>query len=129
MLLLPKILKRKNEGVECEGFKDHKKIKTSLRKRIDRPVGEARYADRNILKRRLVVCVSLSNIVGYCIQHENYRIRCFRQLAPFLGRLENRIFFPACANCLVAVVDSTTFLHCKWVKVGVHEALTEKTIL
>ena len=40
------------EGVECEGFKEHKKIKTSLRKRIDQPVGEARYADRNILKRR-----------------------------------------------------------------------------
>ena len=48
----PKIPKRKNEGVECEGFKEHKKIKTSLRKRIDQPVGEARYADRNILKRR-----------------------------------------------------------------------------
>ena len=40
------------EGVECEGFKEHKKSKTSLRKRIDRPVGEAQYADRNILKRR-----------------------------------------------------------------------------
>ena len=47
-----KIPKRKNEGVECEGFKEHKKIKTSLRKRIDLFVGEARYADRNILKRR-----------------------------------------------------------------------------
>ena len=52
VLLSPKIPKRKNEGVECEGFKEHKKIKTSLRKRIDQPVGEARYADRNILKRR-----------------------------------------------------------------------------
>ena len=49
-----------------------------------------------------------------------------RLLAPFLGRLENRIFFPACANCLVAVVDSTRFVHCKWAKVGAHEALTEK---
>ena len=49
-----------------------------------------------------------------------------RLLAPFLGKLENRIFFPACTNCLVAVVDSTTFLHCEWAKVGVHEALTEK---
>ena len=36
-----------------------------------------------------------------------------RLLAPLLGRLENRIFFPACANCLVAVVDSTTFGLCK----------------
>ena len=43
--------------------------------RIDLFVGEARYADRNILKRRLVVCVSLTNIVGYCIQNENCRIR------------------------------------------------------
>ena len=32
----PKIPKRKNEVVECEGFKGHKKIKRSLRKRIDR---------------------------------------------------------------------------------------------
>ena len=51
-----------------------------------------------------------------------------RLLAPFLGRLENRIFFPACANCLVAV-DSTRFVHCKWAKVGAHEALTEKRIV
>ena len=52
-----------------------------------------------------------------------------RLLAPFLGRLENRIFFPACANRLVAVVDSTRFVHCKWAKVSVHEALTEKRIV
>ena len=52
-----------------------------------------------------------------------------RLLAPFLGRLENRIFFPACANCLVAVVDSTRFVNCKWAKVGVHEALREKRIV
>ena len=52
-----------------------------------------------------------------------------RLLAPVLGRLENRISFPACANCLVAVVDSTRFVNCKWAKVGVHEALTEKRIV
>ena len=52
VLSSPKIPKRKNEGVQCKGFKDYKKIKTSLRKKIDRLVGEARYADRNILKRR-----------------------------------------------------------------------------
>ena len=52
VLLSPKIPKRKNEGVECKGFKEYKRIKTSLRKRTDRPVGEARYADGNILKRR-----------------------------------------------------------------------------
>ena len=52
-----------------------------------------------------------------------------RLLAPFLGRLENRIFFPACANCMVAVIDSTTFMHCKWAKVRVQEALTEKRIV
>ena len=72
----------------------------SLRKRIDRPVGEARYADRNILKRRWVVCVSLSNIVGYCIQHENYRIHRFKfdSLLHSYEDLKTASFFPACAN-------------------------------
>ena len=82
------------------------------------------------LKHLWVVCVSLSNIVGYCIQHENYRIHRFKfdSLLHSYEDSKTASFFPACANCLVAVVDSTTFLHCKWVKVSVHEALTEKTI-
>ena len=51
MLFLSKILKRKHGG-ECGGFKELKKIKTGLRKMIDQPVGETRYAERNILKHR-----------------------------------------------------------------------------